>query len=105
MSAFEGDIMYGEFGIEEKNGDVIISKNGSSFSIEKTRDDDIWFNSSQGNMSLSIEQYGRYQTEEERQTYIMFEILVKLLIARYVLSGDAKNPDNSLPHSPSPLLY
>ena len=82
---------------EIKNGysGVIIEKNGTSFSVEKGPDGDIWFNSANSNIELPISFYSRNQ--EEWRSYVVFENLMKAIVGRYVLSGDDKDEYSLLP--------
>ena len=75
---------------------IIIKKNNSTFSIEKGADGDIWFNSNSNGIQISISFYSRDQ--EEWQCYVFFENLMKLIIGRYILSGDDKDEFNCLPN-------
>lgn len=74
---------------------VIIGKNGTSFSIEKGPDGDIWFNSANSNIELPINFYSRNQ--DEFQIYIIFEYLMKSIVGRYLLNGDSEDEHNFLP--------
>ena len=83
------------FEIKYCNNGVIITKDEASFSIEKGPDGDIWFNSSNCNIELPISYYSRNQ--DEYQSFIVFEHLMKSIIGRYILSGDDKDKYSSLP--------
>ena len=74
---------------------VIIGKNGTTFSVEKGPDGDIWFNSSNSNIKLPISFYSRNQ--EEWRSYVIFENLMKLIVGRYILNDDYKDKYSSLP--------
>ena len=77
------------------SNNVIIEKDGMTFSIEKGPDGDIWFNSSNSNIKLPISFYSRNQ--EEWRSYVIFENLMKLIVGRYILNEDYKGKYNSLP--------
>lgn len=81
---------------EIKNGysGIIVEKNGTSFSVEKGPDGDIWFNSL-NNIELPIGLYSRNQ--EEWRSYLIFENLMKAIVGRYVLSDDSKDGYSLLP--------
>ncbi len=81
----EGDFEDG-FGIE---------KDGVRFGIGKRIDGDIWFSASSEIIELPIRGFSR--EEEEYETFQVFENLMKLIIGRYYLSGDAKSQYNCLP--------
>ena len=83
------------FEIKYCNNGVIITKDGASFSVEKGTDGDIWFNSSNCNIELPISYYSKNQDEWE--SFIVFEYLMKSIIGRYILSDDDKNEYSSLP--------
>lgn len=83
------------FEIKCVNNGVIIGKNGTSFSIEKGLDGDIWFNSANSNIELPINFYSRNQ--DEFQIYIIFEYLMKSIVGRYLLNGDSEDEHNFLP--------
>ena len=56
--------MESNFKIKHSYGNVvIIEKNGTTFSVEKESDGDIWFNSSNSNIKLPISFYSRNQEE------------------------------------------
>lgn len=74
---------------------IIIEKDETTFSIEKGSDGDIWFNSSNGNITLPISFYSRSQ--EEWRCYVVFENLMKLIVGRYILNDDDKDEYNILP--------
>ena len=74
---------------------IIIEKDGTSFSVEKGIDDDIWFTSNNGNIKLPISFYARNQ--EEWRSYVIFENLMKLMVGRYILNGDDKDEYSILP--------
>ena len=73
---------------------IIVEKNGTSFSVDKGPDGDIWFNSLD-NIELPISLYSRNQ--EEWQSYFIFENLMKSIVGRYLLSGDSENKYSFLP--------
>ena len=73
---------------------IIVEKNGTSFSVDKGPDGDIWFNSL-NNIELPISLYSRNQ--EEWQSYFIFENLMKAIVGRYLLSGDSENKYSFLP--------
>lgn len=81
---------------EIKNGysGIIVEKNGTSFSVEKGPDGDIWFNSL-NNIELPIGLYSINQ--EEWRSYLIFENLMKAIVGRYVLSDDSKDGYSLLP--------
>ena len=83
------------FEIKYCNDGVIIKKNGISFSVEKGSDGDIWFNSLDSNIELPISYYSRNQ--DEFQSYIIFEYFMKLIVGRYLLSGDSEDEYGFLP--------
>lgn len=83
------------FEIKYCNDSVIIKKNGISFSVEKGPDGDIWFNSLDSNIELPISYYSRNQ--DEFQSYIIFEYLMKSIVGRYLLSGDSEDEYSFLP--------
>lgn len=84
------------FKINRVNGTIIIEKNNERFEISQALDDDIWFATSKPKLSLEISNYSRDYSEWN--TYIIFENLMKLIIGRYMLSGDNKNEDGILPN-------
>ena len=73
----------------------LIEKDGVHFSIDKRVDGDIWFRSFSDVLELPINGFAR--EEEEYETFQVFEDLMKLIIGRYYLSGDAKSQYNCLP--------
>lgn len=83
------------FEIKYCNNGVIVEKNGTNFSVEKGPDGDIWFNSSNSNIELPISYYSRNQ--DEFQSYIIFEYLMKSIVGRYLLSGDNEDEYSFLP--------
>lgn len=83
------------FEIENCDNGVIIAKDDKKISIEKGSDGDIWFNSTNGNVELSLNYYSR--NEDEWGNYNIFKNLMKSIIGRYILSDDFKNEYNSLP--------
>lgn len=73
----------------------LIEKDGVHFSIDKRIDGDIWFRSSSDVLELPINRFSR--EEDELETYKVFEDMMKLIIGRYYLSGDAHSQYNCLP--------
>lgn len=73
---------------------LLLKKNGTSFSVEKGPDGDIWFNSL-NNIELPIGLYSINQ--EEWRSYLIFENLMKAIVGRYVLSDDSKDGYSLLP--------
>ena len=82
------------FTIKRQNNAIIIQKNNQSFAIDQSPDDDIWFSTSQDDISISLSLASR--NYEEWQTYLTFENLVKSIIGRYILTKD--NIDSFLPN-------
>jgi hypothetical protein len=78
--------MNNNFKIKHGYNSVIIEKDGTIFSVEKGLDGDIWFNSAKANIKLPISFYSINQ--EEWQSYVIFENLMKSIVGRYVLNGD-----------------
>jgi hypothetical protein len=78
--------MDNNFTIKRGYNSVIFEKDGTIFSVEKGPDNDIWFNSANGNITLPISFYSINQ--EEWQTYVIFENLMKSIVGRYVLYDD-----------------
>ena len=72
------------FEIKNINRDVVIKKDDAHFSVDLGADGDIWFNSTIGNTEVPISLMIR--DEEERQTYYLFEKLMKSIIGRYMLN-------------------
>lgn len=87
--------MNNSFVIKYGYNSVIIEKDGTKFSVEKRPDGDIWFNSADNNIKLSINFYSR--NREELQSYIIFENLMKSIVGRYILNNDCKDEYSILP--------
>lgn len=87
--------MDNNFEIKYDYNNVIIKKDGTKFSIEKGLDGDIWFNSANSNIKLSISFYSRNQ--EEWRSYVIFENLMKSMVGRFILNGDDKDEYGVLP--------
>ncbi len=84
-----------EFELRASSGSIMISKSGKSFSIEKTLDNDILFGSTNDNLELEISFNSRNRAEWG--SYIIFESLMKLIVGRFVLTGDYKDEFCMLP--------
>ena len=87
-------LMNSSFEIIKGYNGVVIDKNGIRLSIEKTVDNDMWFNASD-NLELIISFASR--NYQEWQCYLIFENLMKLIIGRYILSDDYRNEYSILP--------
>ena len=74
---------------------VSIKKDESQFSITRRIDEDLWFTSSSEIIDLPLNGYSR--DSAERDSFKAFEYLMKLIIGRYYLSGDATDSYNGLP--------
>lgn len=83
------------FEIKHGYSSVIIEKAGTTFSVEKGPDGDIWFNSANSNIKLPISFYSRNQ--EEWRSYVIFGNLMKSIVGRYILNGDDKDEYSILP--------
>lgn len=87
--------MDNNFDIKRGYNSIFIEKNGTTVSVSKGPDGDIWFNSLSGDISLPISFYSR--DHKEWQSYVIFENLMKLIVGRYILSGDNKDEYSTLP--------
>lgn len=94
ISTYLGGFMDNIFEIKQGYSSIIIEKNGTKFSIEKSPDGDIWFNSFD-DVELPINFYSNNQ--EEWRSYVIFEGLMKLIVGKYVLNDDGKDEYSSLP--------
>lgn len=94
ISSWLGEVMDNIFFIKMDYSSITIEKNGKKFSIEKSLDGDIWFNSF-NDVELSISFYSSNQ--EEWQSYIIFERLMRLIVGKYVLNDAEKDEYSSLP--------
>ncbi len=96
ITTYFGGIMENNFEIKQGYGhSIIIEKDGTAFSVEKGPDGDIWFNSASGDIRLPISFCSRNQ--EEWRSYVIFENLMKLIVGRYILTGDDKDDYSLLP--------
>lgn len=84
-----------DFKIGRVNGTIIIEKDTGRIAISQALDDDIWFSTSSEEVSLEISM--RSRNYSEWQTYLVFEKLLKLLVGRFMLSGDYKSTFPILP--------
>lgn len=84
-----------EFRISRVNGTIILEKENNGVAISQAVDDDIWFSTSQDELSLEL----RFSSRDynEWQTYLVFENLMKTIIGRYMLNGDYQNEYSMLP--------
>lgn len=82
------------FKIKQGYSSITIEKNGSKFNIEKSSDGDIWFDSL-NDMELQISFNSTNQ--EEWQSYVILERLMKLIIDKYVLNEDKKYEYSYMP--------
>ncbi len=82
------------FEIKRGYSSITVEKNGTKFSVEKSPDGDIWFNSL-NDIELAIDFYSNDQ--KEWRSYVIFERLMKLIVGKYILSNDEKNEYSSLP--------
>lgn len=84
-----------EFKIRRVNGTIILEKDNNGVAISQAVDDDIWFSTSQDELSLELRLSSR--NYEEWQTYLVFKNLMKTIIGRYMLNGDYQNEYSTLP--------
>lgn len=82
------------FEIKLINDKIMISKDDCAFCVDEKIDGDIWFTSSNGNISFPINNSFK---NNEYECYNIFEELMKSIIGRYILSGDAKDKYGILP--------
>ena len=86
--------MDSNFDIRTFYNNVVLEKDGSTFSIERGTDGDIWFSANE-DIKLAINFSSR--NRKEWQSFIIFENLMKLIIGRYVLNDDNKEEYSILP--------
>ncbi len=87
--------MDNNFEIKHGYRGIIIEKDEMTFRVEKGIDGDIWFSSANSDIKLPISFYSDYQ--EEWESYVIFENLMKSIVGRYILNGDDKEKYGILP--------
>lgn len=84
-----------DFKISCCDGTIVLEKDNQSFEIFQGSDDDIFFSTSQDEMSFELNFSSRNYSEW--QTYIVFENLMKSIVGRYILSGDNVDEYSRIP--------
>ena len=84
-----------DFTIRRSNNSIILEKDNQIFFITQTLDDDIYFSTSQNELTFDLNFSSRNYSEW--QTYIVFEYLMKSIIGRYMLNGDNNQEYSHLP--------
>ena len=68
---------------------IIFEKGNQTFTIEQSSDNDIWFYTSEKELTFTLKLASI--NHREWQTYLVFEYLMKTIIGKYILDGENKN--------------
>lgn len=87
--------MENNFSIKCIYDSIILQKDNRTIQINQASDHDICFRTKESEVSIEL----NFSSREfaEWQTYKVFASLMKSIIGRYILSGDAQNEYNGLP--------
>ena len=84
-----------DFKIKNHNDKIILEQDNQSLVIYEAVDNDIMFYTEEKEITIKLKLCTSNYLEEK--TYLLFELLLKSIVGRYILSGDSKNKYSNLP--------